>query len=196
MTAAAGDGRDARAGRGDDWADPLADPRGPAPVPPVRGGVDPGGGAGDRAGRVWAWLVRLACWDGLLPAAVWGVPVALRWALPGVPGVLELTAVGLPIVAFFARLAVGRSHIAGNRCGPWVRRGQTAALVTGLLAVVLADVLVILLAFLPRPARGDRVLLVLGGLYLFYLVCVGFALFPGFGPPTEPRPRRRAAIRA
>lgn len=131
------------------------------------------------------WVVRLFGYDGLLPAIVFALPGLLVVVFgPGV--VMELTAVVLPIVAFFYRAAVGLQQIESNSCRTGFRRMQKAALLFALLILLLVDAFVILLWVMPPVALSPDDYLFAIGLYLVYLSLMAIASFPGQGRRIEP----------
>jgi hypothetical protein len=80
-----------------------------------------------------SWLLRVITWDAILPVFVAAVPLAIETFLPTHRGVMEVTAVTLPVAAFFVRIAGGRRHIASNRCSDPVRRVQFGVFCVGIL---------------------------------------------------------------
>jgi len=132
-----------------------------------------------RIGRVdfSAWLLRLVTWDGLLPVFIVLVPAAIGPLVPNNRGVMEITAVALPIAAFFVRFGVGFRLIQTNNCAAAIRRFQVVAFVFGMFLLVLFDSVLILGHLVPNGALfAGSFLIVLGGPYL---VAMAIALYPG-----------------
>jgi len=132
-----------------------------------------------RIGRVdfSAWLLRLVTWDGLLPLFIVLVPAAIGLLVPNNRGVMEITAVGLPIAAFFVRFGVGFRLIQTNNCAAEIRRFQIVAFVFGMFLLVLFDSVLILGHLVPNGVLfAGSFLTVLGGPYL---VAMAIALYPG-----------------
>ena len=132
------------------------------------------------------WLIRFLGWDGLVPAAIWLLPFAVRLLVPKIPLLIEVMAVILPIVAFFLRFKVGVWHISMNRCGRIVRSGQFVALCCAILVLALVDAVIILTNVMPKGALTRSDLVFLGYIYVFYLSCMIFALYPGLTNSPKP----------
>jgi hypothetical protein len=132
------------------------------------------------------WMFRLFAWDGLLPAAVWSLPLLLRWCLPGNRGIIELVAVVLPVVGFFVRFYVGTRYIFSNGCGKLLRGCQVVSLVFGILVLVLIDCVMMLTHVMPpgEAFATKQDVLIWTGLYTFYLSMMALALYPGAEPTT------------
>jgi hypothetical protein len=130
---------------------------------------------------VRSWLLRLFAWDGALPAGVLLVPSLVGLVLPNNRGAIEITAVVLPIVAFFIRFRVGKHHIESNNCAAAMKILQLVVLCVAILLLMLVDAFVVLLHVMPWQAgavtRGD--LHVLGIIASIYLTLMGLALYPG-----------------
>jgi hypothetical protein len=106
------------------------------------------------AGRVTygSWLLELVAWDGILPVFVVLVPTVIELLFPNRRGALEVTAITLPIAAFFLRFFVGKRHINSNRCARTVRHFQLVGLCIGILVLLMIDSLVILAHEMPKGA--------------------------------------------
>ena len=136
--------------------------------------------------QAWAvarWLLRLAAWDGMLPAVVWSLPLVAMKLLPGRRGPVELLGVVLPITAFLIRFFVGVRAIRSNHCGRIFRGLQGISLWAGLFLLLIIDTLQILRLVMPPGAFKDRESLI--GLLVFYsiyIVCMAFAMYPGRAP--------------
>jgi hypothetical protein len=134
-----------------------------------------------------SWLLRVITWDTLLPACVGLIPYGIKLLFPNRRGVIELTAVTLPVAAFFLRLRAGRRQIAANHCSEAVRRFQFGIFVLGVLPLVLVDCFLILTHVMPPgalfAAPGDWLIsgIVLG----IYLLCMTIAMYPGYSPAEE-----------
>ena len=136
--------------------------------------------------QAWAvarWLLRLAAWDGMLPAVVWSLPLVAMQLLPGRRGPVELLGVVLPITAFLIRFFVGVRAIRSNHCGRIFRGLQGISLWAGLFLLLIIDTLQILRLVMPPGAVKNRESLI--GLLIFYsiyIVCMAFAMYPGRAP--------------
>jgi len=140
---------------------------------------------------IGSWLFRLMAWDGLLPAAVWAVPWVIEWLIPHRRGAIEVTAVVLPIVAFFIRYQVGRRYIASNRCGALMRGLQVGVFCVGILLLVLIDAVIVLSHVMPKGAAFATAAdcIVWAVLYSIYLTSMAIAMYPGpCEPPDESDP--------
>ncbi|MEX0715677.1 MAG: hypothetical protein WD066_03785 [Planctomycetaceae bacterium] len=126
------------------------------------------------------WLLRLVCWDGLLPAIVLTAPMIGRRLLADTPLLIDIFGIGLPVAAFCIRIAVGFSYISRNRFGPAMRSAQRAALGLAALLLVMVDCIAVLTQFVPaaRPF-GLLHLIVLTCVGATYLALMAFALYPG-----------------
>jgi hypothetical protein len=115
------------------------------------------------------------------------VPPVIEGIFPNRRNVLELTAVTLPIAAFFWRFFAGKRHIDSNRCATAFRYFQLFALCVGILFLLLIDSFVILAHEMPKGAmlatETDRI--VWAVLASVYLTCMAVAMYPG---RTEPGP--------
>ncbi len=130
---------------------------------------------------IGSWMLRLITWDGVAPAFVWSTPFFIRSVISNCRIAIELTAVVLPIIAFFIRYHVGRRHISSNNCGAIMRSLQVAALCAGILVLVLIDAVMILTHVMPRGAAfaATSDLIIWAVLYAVYLSAMTFALYPG-----------------
>jgi hypothetical protein len=133
--------------------------------------------------RFGLWLIRLLTWDGLLPACIWSAPIVVR-LLTARRGAVEITAVSLPIFAFFIRYRVGRQLILANGCRDLVRGVQLAVLCFGILVLLFIDAIVILAHVVPQGAGLDLAdaWRTWAFAYSLYLVAMAFAMFPGSAP--------------
>ena len=131
------------------------------------------------------WLLRVFAWDGILPVCVLAIPSIIHWALPNNRGIIELTAVTLPIVAFVVRAAVGYRHIAANNCSREVRAVQYSVFYLAIFVFVLVDCVMILSHLIPKGAVGDGDYLIFSILIGSYLLLMTVAMYPG---PPKPLP--------
>ncbi len=133
------------------------------------------------AAETRAWVVRIAIWDGALPAIIWLAPILVQGLIPNRRGPVEIIAVVLPILAFFIRFHVGRRFVSANQCGVAVRRFQYVALCIGALILVLVDAVMILTILMPKGAAfaslGDILVWVI--LVSTYLLAMSIAMYPG-----------------
>src|SRR5262245_32594772 len=102
------------------------------------------------------WFLRAVHWDGLLPIAIAFVPRLFTLVFPKLDDVVAMTAVILPPIVFFWRIANGYRLIFSNRCGYWVRHFQLCVFVVGLVPLILMDCLIILSAIIPNGMQGDN----------------------------------------
>ena len=148
--------------------------------------LEPDDDGGELPPRAWAlarWLLRLAAWDGMLPAVVWSLPLVAMQLLPGRRGPVELLGVVLPITAFLIRFFVGVRAIRSNHCGRIFRGLQGISLWAGLFLLLIIDTLQILRLVMPPGAFKDRESLIsLLVFYSIYIVCMAFAMYPGRAP--------------
>ena len=124
------------------------------------------------------WLITLFSYDGLLPATVVGLP-AVMFYLGFPPVAIELTAIILPIVAYFYRMVIGLKMIDGNGCPNWLRGIQRITLFIALIPLVLVDAFMIVTWRIPRNGLGWGDLIVALYIYLFYLALMVLVTFPG-----------------
>ncbi len=134
--------------------------------------------------RIVSWLLQLIAWDGILPAAVWTIPFLFTLAFPNNRGLIEITAIVVPISALLIRFHVGRTRIRTNYCGEWMRRLQTMALCVGILAFLLIDAFIVLSHLVPEQAEETTKFAAM--FYLgFYIPLMAIALYPGTEPWEE-----------
>lgn len=127
------------------------------------------------------WLRRVLAWDGLLPVGVVLLPYIVQTFFPNRRAIMEVTAVLLPVAAFFLRVGNGRRQIASNQCSKVIRRLQYSAFCLGILPLVLIDCVLILSHLMPPgalfQARSDLIVwMMLAGIYLASMV---IAMYPG-----------------
>ena len=121
----------------------------------------------------------LLTWDGVLPIGVLLVPSFIQWIAPNNRGVLEITSVVLPILAFFLRAVVGGRHKAANNCSLRFRRLQFTAFGIGIFVLVFLDAVIILSHLMPRGAFSSGDVVVLAILAAVYVGCMAIAMYPG-----------------
>jgi hypothetical protein len=128
-----------------------------------------------------SWLLRVITWDVILPVCIAFAPMVVDLLLPNHRGAIEVTAVLLPIAAFFLRIRAGERHIASNRCSDGVRRFQFCALCLGILPLILIDCFMILSHLMPRGAllTADSDKFALAIVYALYLSSMAVAMYPG-----------------
>jgi hypothetical protein len=136
------------------------------------------------------WILRIAKWDGLLPAVVWTSPILVQLVFPNVRGAIELVAVALPIAALLLRYLIGKRHIDSNRCSLLTRRIQMLALCVGSIVLMLIDSVMILTHVMPKGAAfattGD--VIVWGVLYAIYILSMTIAMYPGCAKSSHVQP--------
>ncbi len=100
---------------------------------------------------------------------------------------MKVTAVTLPIAAFFLRVIAGKHHIASNRCSIAVRRFQFCVFCFGILPLALIDCVLILSLVMPKGAlfEADTDRLVWAILFAIYLTSMAVAMYPGRDAPPR-----------
>jgi hypothetical protein len=132
-----------------------------------------------------SWLIRLFAWDGLLPAGMVLAPFGVELLFPHNRGAMEITAVTLPVAAFFLRVRAGARRIGSNRCSVVMRRFQYCAFCFAILPLVLFDCFVILCHLMPEGAFADASDLVVCAIfYVTYVLSMAFAMYPGRSEPS------------
>jgi hypothetical protein len=127
------------------------------------------------------WVLKLVAWDGVLPVVVLLAPFVVKLVFPNHRDVMEVTAVILPIAAFFIRFFVAQHCISSNQCTPLVRLFQIVSLCMAILVLLLIESLMILAHEMPKGAMvattADWIVWVV--LFSVYLACMSFAMYPG-----------------
>jgi hypothetical protein len=128
---------------------------------------------------IWDWALRVATWDGLLPACVLAVPILIDQLCPQNRVLIDLVGGGLPIVAFLVRLLVGTWHICLNRCSELVSAIQTCLLWVAVFLFVFVDTMLILSHQVKGvfASRDDCVAMAV--VVSIYLPCMIIAMYPG-----------------
>ena len=130
------------------------------------------------------WFLRLLGWDGVLPVVVFLVPRLVAYLLPQFPDAMVVFALALLIVGILYRFFVGRKHIQTNHCGRKFRLAQMIALVSGIMAIALAEGVVLASSDLqPKLSAADFEALTVT--YVIYILCMALALYPGFPKPKS-----------
>ena len=113
---------------------------------------------------------------------VWFFPALIGLLFPNNRGIIEITALVLPITAFFIRYRVGRRYVASNHCGKIMRRFQVVIFCLGITILCFIDTMMILTYVLPKGflfrTLSDRMFWII--FYATYLVFMLIAMFPGF----------------
>jgi hypothetical protein len=123
--------------------------------------------------RYQEWLRTVFCWDGILPFAIVAIPLLAKLVAPKLEIVHIILIVAVPIAAFFWRVAIGNRHFEEVEHYKW----QMVLFAVAIFFLVLVDaVFIIFHMFAQAAAPADW--LVLGAMYLIYLLAVGIALFP------------------
>lgn len=130
------------------------------------------------------WFLRVLCWDGALPAAVFLVPHLAKRLLPDRPGIIELLAIVVPIAALFSRFIAGTRVIRSNHCAESCRQLQFIALGAALVILLLTEAVLMLSHNMPAgalfAAEKDRtVWTIFAAVYLSNML---FAMYPGRAP--------------
>ena len=133
------------------------------------------------------WFNRVLGWDAALPFLVSTGSVLIAKTLTNQPPADILALVGLPVLAFSVRLAVGSYQINCNACGKVFRRFQFSALVLALFVLAFVDFFVALMAFVPKgnAPKAEEVMPLYALTLLAYVTFVAFAMYPG-RHPTKP----------
>ncbi len=120
-------------------------------------------------------------WDAALPLLVSTGSVLLARILKNQPPADILALVGLPVLAFSFRLAVGSYQIKSNACGNVCRSFQFFALVIGLFILAFVDFFIALVAFVPKgnAPKAEEMLPLYAVTLLTYVTLVAFAMYPG-----------------
>jgi hypothetical protein len=126
------------------------------------------------------WFIRVISWDAILPFCLLVAPTLIEFCFPNRRGVMEVTAVTLPVAAFLLRIRAGWRHITTNRCSDIVQHFQFFVFCIGILPLVLLDCFMILSHLMPQGAvatQGD--LVVLASVFAVYLMIMAVAMYPG-----------------
>ena len=128
-----------------------------------------------------AWFFSVLTWDAALPFLVAVVPLFLEQLFPNRRGVIEFTAVVLPIGAFLLRMRKGKRQIDANACSTKVRRIQFGFFFFGLLPLLMFEAVITLTAIVPAGLQfKDPVdYIVFGVMGAVYLICMIIAMYPG-----------------
>ena len=124
------------------------------------------------------WLVRLFCWDGVLPVIIWASPGLLLTLFPNDRGPIEIFAIFAPTVGVIARFYVGRKTIRANHCPPLVQSVQIACLCLGILLLFFLDAFMILMHLMPAQGFGEE-WHIFAMLFTAYFSLMALAMFPG-----------------
>lgn len=119
------------------------------------------------------WILTVLCWDGALPLAVFALPRLAMKVFPGRHGLMELTALVIPICAFFFRGAHGFTRYRNGGFRFW----QTGLFVAAILLLALCDTVFILFVTIPNIAQ-DSDWHVLWVIYLIYVTLMAITFFP------------------
>lgn len=125
------------------------------------------------------WLVRLFCWDGVLPALNWGLPAVLLAIFPNGRGLIEILAIAAPTIAVIVRFYVGKRTIRTNHCHPVIQDTQMVFFCLGIFLLFILDALMILSHLMPAAAV-DREKQGILAMLAIYLTLMALAMFPGF----------------
>lgn len=130
------------------------------------------------------WFSRVFGLDGIMPIFVLLFPMVAQnvFLLPD-HQMISISVI-LSILAMVTRVLLGEKALAANQVGPFFRGCQKVVFVLGLLVLLLLEIFVIILHFIPpAPPVPIEVLGILAGMYLVYLAAMTFAMFPGWGDP-------------
>ncbi len=127
------------------------------------------------------WFNRVLGWDAALPLLVSTGSVLIARTLKNQPPADILALVGLPVLAFSFRFALGTYQIKSNACGNAFRGFQLLALVMALFILAFVDFFVALVAFLPKgnAPKAEEMLPLYAVTLLTYVTLVAFAMYPG-----------------
>jgi hypothetical protein len=133
-----------------------------------------------------SWALRVIAWDAVLPACIAFLPLGVKLLFPDRRGVMEVTAVVLPIVALLLRFRAGKRHVASNRCPKAIQRFQLCVFCLGILPLALVDCVIILSDLMPKGAlfasEEDRMIWAI--LLSIYLASMIIAMYPGRTIPS------------
>jgi hypothetical protein len=129
------------------------------------------------------WLLRVLCWDGVLPLFTALAPLAVD-VLTGNRNAVEAVSIALPVIAFLIRFFVGLQTIMSNDCHPVTRFFQFVVFFGGLLLLCMVDAMLMMAYTMPPGAMFATVLdvILVGAFYAFYLATMMFAMYPGQRP--------------
>jgi len=130
--------------------------------------------------RYWLWLV--ATWDGVLPLLLWVSPAIIGWLWPNHDALIALSAVFVPIAAFFARVFAGSWHIYGNFCSPAFRQFQFVTFVFGILLMLFLDALILSVHGIIPVGEQLQLVIGLSPLFGIYVLFMLLAMYPGREP--------------
>jgi hypothetical protein len=128
-----------------------------------------------------SWFIRVISWDAILPFCMFFMPTLIEFCFPNQRGVMEITAVTLPILAFMLRVRAGWRHIMTNRCSVVVQHLQFFVFCLGILPLVLIDCFMILSHLMPQgPLNVSQDgMLLLAIVFAVYLMIMTVAMYPG-----------------
>jgi hypothetical protein len=128
-----------------------------------------------------SWFIRVVSWDAVLPFCLLFVPKLIELGFPNQRGVMEVTAVTVPIAAFLLRIRAGWRHIMTNRCSDVVQHLQFFVFCLGILPLVLLDCFMILSHLMPQGAllSTNADFIVLAIVFAIYLTLMTIAMYPG-----------------
>lgn len=127
----------------------------------------------DRPQQIRAWAISLICWDGALPFIVIAIPQLMALVFRARQGLLEITFVVVPTVAFVLRYVHGRNRFQSRLMHWW----QLGLFFVAIFVLFAFDALVVLSAIVQGPVPGGF-LTVCVIIYVVYLSIVAVALFP------------------
>lgn len=126
------------------------------------------------------WVIRVVAYDGVLPLVIWLTPWLIAVTCPNQRGLLEATAVALPVAGCLVRFYLGRRLINQNYCRKQFRYFQFGFFVLGLVFLVIVDCVIVLLFLMPPGAFGQRGDWAgLFGLWCIYFFLMVGAMYPG-----------------
>ena len=126
------------------------------------------------------WILLLLTWDGVLPVLMALTPWVTRLIWPGDLMARDFAVVLIIILGLFVRVIVGLSHIRGNYCSAFTKRWQKRVLYLMAFFLVFMDMMLSIIDFGPRMAKGDIIFLLVW--VVVYLSCMAFVLFSGRKP--------------
>ena len=134
-----------------------------------------------RRTNYWLWFCHVAGWDGCLPSLMYVLPALAREWLPQPRGVIEWSAVVLPIVAFCLRCCFGIARISSNDCSMVLRQAQGMVFAAAAMSLIMIDAVFILSNAMPAnflfESTGDTAVWICLG--TAYLAAMAFAMYPG-----------------
>lgn len=131
------------------------------------------------------WLLRVFCWDGILPAGVLALPQTAM-ALGADRLTVEFLSVTMPLLAFFIRIPFGFRRIGKSFCGPILQGCQFVVFFLAAVFLVGLDAMTILALDMNNGRlwlnQADFIAFIV--LWSAYFLAMLFVFYPGRSPVT------------